>query len=123
MVVASVGNSSSSRGVTTRVGASPESSPPPLPSPMNVICKPAGFRPVKRAARDGVQRGEAAYPFEKRMPDDASRSRLGVLAPEPFDAGLRSSIWTEELVHPAPSPRTTIKFGAAADAAPTRPAV
>ena len=45
------------------------------------------------------------------MPAAASRSRLGVLMPVPFEAGLRSSICTEVLVQPAPSPRMRTKFG------------
>ena len=39
----------------------------------------------------------------------------------PFEAGLRSSICTDELVQPAPSPRITMKLGGAAAATAAQP--
>ena len=45
------------------------------------------------------------------MPEAARRSSPGVRNEAPRDAGSRSSICTDVLDQPAPSPRMTMKFG------------
>ncbi len=81
------------------------------------MCNAAGLRPVKSAARVGVQRGEAAWKFAKRIPSAASFSRFGVRTKSLFDRGTASSICTEDETQPCASPRMTTKFGRAESAA------